>query len=513
MALLDKLLQTTVDPIGGLLQDPQAYQTQKNIGTGTGAVAGYLSSLYKGYSPAQKALATLQGAQSGRQGIIDRYTKGYMTQQELAKMAQEFQRTKQQIDIDKYTLADKTRRELSFIEHLQNASPEEIKLMSGDFDAYIDAKIKSTPSLAAAGEIKYEDQELYNMIGADPRNPTPKDIYDVKRIKEGVSSKEQAELKQKAAVDGYKRASITGALESAVPKTKQQILEQVLRERTLGEPSQPHIELEPKVKPVSQLEQQQEVSSKPTDAIVNTEWNTSVPSNKQTISSGFVPTIKNDKVSLEVKDKLIAEKGQIAKTANDSLNSLNRFEATVMKLLNSPNLNSIAGFGAEKLSEIRGTQAFSLMNEINSLDGAALTTELAKMKAISPNGSAGLGQLSEKEGERIVRALSKVKAGLPYDDLVQVLNELNTSIKNAKDIIKDGFYIDYGDIEGIKETQYLPEILKLDTEQGQVNIFTGNSPQLLKSLGSSYNLYDLNPNEYYTIVNGKPKKVPKNLLK
>jgi len=134
---LDKVLGTTVDPIGGLIGDPEAYQTQKNLGTGLGAVSGYLGSLYKGYSPAQKIMGALSGAQTGRQGIIDRYTKGYMTQQDILKdtlgikKAQlEIPKLSQDIELQELGLREARAKDQALRNFIANSSPEDQNLIA-----------------------------------------------------------------------------------------------------------------------------------------------------------------------------------------------------------------------------------------------------------------------------------------------------------------------------------------------------------------------------------------------
>jgi hypothetical protein len=134
---LDKVLGTTVDPVGGLIGDPQAYSTQKNLGTGLGAVSGYLGSLYKGYSPSQKIMGALSGAQAGRQGVIDRYTKGYMTQQDILKdtlgireSQLKIPQMQQNIELDALKLRKARAEDQALMNYIANSSAEDQNLLA-----------------------------------------------------------------------------------------------------------------------------------------------------------------------------------------------------------------------------------------------------------------------------------------------------------------------------------------------------------------------------------------------
>jgi len=86
MALLDDLdldkILGTKNPVGGLINDPNA-ATNLNIDALLGGAGGYYDSLYKDYSVPRKLVNVFAGAKAGRQAGIDRYTKNYLTQQDI----------------------------------------------------------------------------------------------------------------------------------------------------------------------------------------------------------------------------------------------------------------------------------------------------------------------------------------------------------------------------------------------------------------------------------------------
>tara|TARA_R110000787_G_scaffold261620_1_gene366960 strand:+ start:1013 stop:2821 length:1809 start_codon:yes stop_codon:yes gene_type:complete len=80
---LDKMLGTTTNPIQGLVDDPN-FQTEKNIASGLGVADALISGYGTQYAP-EIILRSLVNAQSGRQGVIDKKVKSYMTQQDILK--------------------------------------------------------------------------------------------------------------------------------------------------------------------------------------------------------------------------------------------------------------------------------------------------------------------------------------------------------------------------------------------------------------------------------------------
>tara|TARA_R110002073_G_scaffold171326_1_gene328348 strand:- start:1174 stop:2859 length:1686 start_codon:yes stop_codon:yes gene_type:complete len=94
---LDKMLGTTVNPVKGLGDDPN-FQTEKNLATGIGVADALVSGWNTQYAP-EIILRSLVKAKAGRQGVIDKRVKSYMTQQEILKDTQD-------IKLNKYKLAD-----------------------------------------------------------------------------------------------------------------------------------------------------------------------------------------------------------------------------------------------------------------------------------------------------------------------------------------------------------------------------------------------------------------------
>ena len=99
---LDKMLGTTVNPVQGLINDPN-FQTEKNIASGLGVADALISGYGKQYAP-EILLRGLINAKSGRQGVIDKQVKGYMTQQDILKKTLDAQKLRGELKRQPYQL-------------------------------------------------------------------------------------------------------------------------------------------------------------------------------------------------------------------------------------------------------------------------------------------------------------------------------------------------------------------------------------------------------------------------
>jgi len=101
---LDKMLGTTVNPVQGLVNDPN-FQTEKNIASGLGVADALISGYGKQYAP-EILLRGLINAKSGRQGVIDKQVKGYMTQQDMFTQTLKNRKLNQDIILNKYGIEE-----------------------------------------------------------------------------------------------------------------------------------------------------------------------------------------------------------------------------------------------------------------------------------------------------------------------------------------------------------------------------------------------------------------------
>ena len=95
---LDKMLGTTVNPVQKLVNDPN-FQTEKNIASGLGVADALISGYGKQYAP-EILLRGLINAKKGRQSVIDKQVKGYMTQQDILKKTLDAQKLRSDIGLN-----------------------------------------------------------------------------------------------------------------------------------------------------------------------------------------------------------------------------------------------------------------------------------------------------------------------------------------------------------------------------------------------------------------------------
>jgi len=123
---LDKMLGTTVNPVQGLINDSN-FQTEKNIASGLGVADALISGYGKQYAP-EILLRGLINAKSGRQGVIDKQVKGYMTQQDILKKTLDAQKLRGEIKRQPYQLLNEAYKADEYPSKIsQSRSEAEIK--------------------------------------------------------------------------------------------------------------------------------------------------------------------------------------------------------------------------------------------------------------------------------------------------------------------------------------------------------------------------------------------------
>jgi hypothetical protein len=205
-------------------------------------------------------------------------------------------------------------------------------------------------------------------------------------------------------------------------------------------------------------------------------------------------------VSPVARQQLLDNQGEIQKRLTDSFTSLNKFEQTVFDIITDKDFDNAFGPLATKRAGIEGTAAFKINNLITSTEGAALVSELKSLKSLSPQGSAGTGQLSEKEGERIIASLNKIKLGLPPEEGKRVVLELLQTIQTAKSNINQGYTNDYGNDFEFPKSQFLPLETKVKTDKGEIKVYSGANPYIKKRFPAKAAGLDANA-QYYIMNN------------
>ena len=228
---LDKMLGTTVNPVEGLVNDPN-FQTEKNIASGIGVADALIGGYGKQYAP-EILLRGLINAKKGRQGVIDKQVKSYMTQQDMLTQTLKNRKLNQDIRLNEYGIADAPLKSKKLGYETSEAKNKSI-LSDTQIDG-IKRLIKTLPEheqyeLATVGPkafynnrpITQQDRIFYESIGVPNRFQIPEDKVNIIREYNLTMPQEAADrhnvleqAKQAADPSNYNPNYVTGKLEFA----------------------------------------------------------------------------------------------------------------------------------------------------------------------------------------------------------------------------------------------------------------------------------------------------------
>lgn len=495
--LLDTFFLTRQSPITGLLsaEEQERLKTQQLIGTGLGLATGIASNWNKGVAGA--ALGGFTGASAGRQAPIDTATKNFMTQTELSNLMQNIRK-------GQFELKALERTEAGLADAIKS-NPELTNAFFIDPKGTLERLQKTQTQFRPLPEIDKQDLSIMQELGIDPRNPSAQDMADVRIAKDAiaVSSLEKSKLAVPRAEFKAKQTIIPLDELPSADKIISQI--KINRANRIGQTNQPvtQTQVSPSTQPSIAPVTQPQVTQEQKPPVVNTtkvpQTNTTATPSAKTVSN--VPFVNRPNVSPVARQQLLDNQGEIQKRLTDSFTSLNKFEKTVYDIITDKDFDNAFGPLATKRAGIEGTAAFKINNLITSTEGAALVNELKSLKSLSPQGSAGTGQLSEKEGERIIASLNKIKLGLPPEEGKRVVLELLQTIQTAKANISQGYTNDYGNDFEFPKSEFLPLETKVKTDKGEIKVYSGANPYIKKRFPAKAS--GLDPNAQYYIMNNE----------
>jgi hypothetical protein len=501
--LLDTLFLTRQSPVSGLLspEEQERLKTQQLIGTGLGLATGIASNWNKGVAGA--ALGGFTGASAGRQAPIDAATKNFMTQTELTNLMQSIQ--KGGLEVKALQGQDLARQaKINQMRTLGYNDTDIANFLIAEKD-FIGAQLKSDPRFRPIPEIDKQDLSIMQELGIDPRNPSAQDMADVRIAKDAiaVSSLEKSKLAVPRAEFKAKQTVVPldelPSADNIIAQIKLNRANRISQTNQVATQPQVTTPAQTNVAPVTQPQ----VTQEPKPPVVNTtkvpQTNTTTTPSAKTVSN--VPFVKRQNVSPVARQQLLDNQGEIQKRLTDSFTSLNKFEQTVYDIITDKDFDNAFGPLATKRADIEGTAAFKINNLIKSTEGAALVNELKALKSLSPQGSAGTGQLSEKEGERIIKSLNKIQLGLPPEEGKRVVLELLQTIQTAKANINQGYTNDYGNDFEFPKSQFLPLETKVKTDKGEIKVYSGANPYIKKRFPAKAS--GLDPNAQYYIMNNE----------
>lgn len=497
--LLDTLFLTRQSPVAGLLsqEEQERLKTQQNIGTGVGLVSGIAQNWNQG--PVGAALGGFTNATAGRQAPIDFATKNFMTQTELSNLMQNIRK-------GQFELKNLERREAG----LANAIKQNPELVNDFFvnpEKTLELLQKTQQRFRPLPEFDKQDLSIMQELGIDPRNPSAQDMTDVRVAKDAInfSSTERAKI---AVPRAEFKAKLPNAPLDELP-SPDKIISQIKlnREKRIGQANQvvnqPQVATpaQTNVAPVTQPQVTQEVKPAAVNTTKVPQTNLSATPTPAAKTKANIPFVNRQDVSAIARQQLKDNQSEIQKRLTDSFTSLNNFEKTVYDIITDKDFDNAFGPLATTRAGIEGTAAFKVNNLITSTEGAALVNELKKLKALSPQGSAGTGQLSEKEGDRIITSLNKIKLGLPPEEGKRVVVELLQTIQAAKANLNQGYVNDYGNDFEFPKSEFLPLETKVKTDKGEIKVYSGANPYIKKRFPAK--AAGLDPNAQYYIMNNE----------
>jgi len=490
--LLDSFFLTRQNPVTGMLttDEQEKLRQQQLIGTGIGVATGLASNYNKG--PLGAILGAYTGGVGGRQAPVDTALKNYMTTNELAKMMQD-------IKLGQYNLKEKERFEAGLADAIKR-DPSLANSYFVDPKGTLERFQKTQEKFRPLPEYDKQDINIMGQLGIDRQNMTAQDYEDLNLAKDTISSLEKAKLAVSRAE--FKSKNTLVPLDD-LPSANSVISQiKANRAKRLSQPTDVQAQAQPTQTQPPQAQPTQ-VQEQPKPAAVNTtqvpQTNATATPSAKTVSN--VPFVKRPNVSPVARQQLLDNQGEIQKRLTDSFTSLNKFEKTVYDIITDKDFDNAFGPLATKRAGIEGTAAFKINNLITSTEGAALVNELKALKSLSPQGSAGTGQLSEKEGERIIASLNKIKLGLPPEEGKRVVLELLQTIQTAKSNINQGYTNDYGNDFEFPKSEFLPLETKVKTNKGEVKVYSGANPYIKKRFPAK--AAGLDPNAQYYIMNNE----------
>jgi hypothetical protein len=497
--LLDTLFLTRQSPVAGLLspEEQERLKTQQLIGTGLGLATGIASNWNKGVAGA--ALGGFTGAVGGRQAPIDAATRNLMTTTELTNLMQNIKK-------GQFELKGFERTEAGLADAIRN-NPELANAFFIDPKGTLERLQKTQERFRPLPEIDKQDLSIMQELGINPQSPSAQDMADVRIAKDAIAVSSIEKSKQAVPRAEFK-AKLPNAPLDELPSADK-IIAQIKLDRAnrMSKANQPVVQ--PQVTTATQTNvapvTQPQVTQQTQPAAVNTtkvpQTNVSANPTPAAKTTSTIPFVNRQDVSAVTRQQLKDNQSEIQKRLTDSFTSLNNFEKTVYDIITDKDFDNAFGPLASKRAGIEGTSAFKLNNLITSTEGASLVSELKKLKALSPSGAAGTGNLSEKEGDRIIASLNKIKLGLPPEEGKRVVVELLQTIQAAKANLNQGYANDYGNDFEFPKSEFLPLETKVKTDKGEIKVYSGANPYIKKRFPAKAS--GLDPNAQYYIMNNE----------
>lgn len=500
-------------------------ETQSNLQTAIGLGTGYASQLYQNKPLWQKLAGAYTGAATGRQAPYTASQEGIfkaLTGKKLMGDVEKLGYENQKLGLETKAIMDLARNE---------TDPEMQRLFAINPSEYAKRKFGARPDLRQVPEYDKQTMDFYGAIGFDPTKASSDELAKANQaLLQYISapSRESAMKEITARADYnakfpnkpldkivtkediFREAQKAFSQPKAVPMSTADAISKLRNPPTnINVPStemfptgkEENIYQQPANVPVNQYEQKPVVDNRIMKPRPETSVTQAAPPSAVKPAKVQAPFI-NDPTKSEVERQKVRDiQPQAQRVLNDAISQMNKFEMDAINILNRPDINNAFGAFGTKRASIEGTTAYDINNLLNQTRNASWMKGFKELKSLSPTGSAGTGGVSNAEGDNIIGATNAVKIGLDPKAGKKALIEYIKTLQTAKQNLQKGYQYDYGQDFEFPKSDILPFTKVLPTSQGNVKAFSGLNPELK----AQFPRYDLNPNAYYTIINGKLK--------
>lgn len=167
------------------------------------------------------------------------------------------------------------------------------------------------------------------------------------------------------------------------------------------------------------------------------------------------------KIGEDSADKLATKKASMLPKAKTALNGVNqnidKEVALIDEVLKDPSLGTVTGPYASRSGTFTAGQA-RVRASLDQIKAQAFLGSFQALKQSSPNGSSGMGALSDTEGARLEKAVVNLDAKQATPDFVKRLGKYRTELLQSKQNFQQGFDDEFGSIQPKNTVNARPKI-------------------------------------------------------
>ena len=447
--MIDKALGTTNQPFKGLINDPN-YEDSLNINTLLGGGLGYVNSLYKDKTLAEKLLATATGAKAARTKGINDYVKNILTQQQFNKNVLDMALNKGKLN----------KQPLELLELQGKLEKQPYDIQSAKVQSILDTSkldgmqrfVKTLPPKKAAelaidpekyfsnNKITEEERMLYNTLGIDDRFNIPQD-------KAGMVTYFN-QLPDQKDVDAHNAEENRKAQNDPLYKPNYLNNGKLDFIKRLGATNNTNTSVNQQLEQQTVPEGQVRTSN---GKLMSSEEFNKLPLRVQEYLDPDLDIDSFRKRKEKVLDARVKDKG----LARYGLTTTRDVSKNIEKILDDPEaLNALfttTGRFAVKFNEETknwfaesGGKAADVANFLNSLKSKQFTEQIQRMRANNPTGGA-VGNVSDREVAMFQNMQEYLSIGGSRDKLYEALVDLYGKSKILSDEYKSVYIEDYGE--------------------------------------------------------------------